>query len=114
MAVSADIHDVTESEVVEQVKEVFRATGLAVQRINTGAFKVGSRYIRTANKGTLDFEGYDNHGRFVAFECKRPKGGRVSPEQKARIEDINRKGGIAAVVHSGEEALDLIFKMKLL
>lgn len=109
---SASDFQITEAMVVDQVKEVLRATGLAVQRINTGAFKVGSRFVRTAGKGTLDFEGYDNHGRFLAFECKRPKGGRVSPEQKARIEDINRKGGIAAVIHSGEEALEIILKNK--
>jgi len=108
----SDAKHITEATVVDQVKEVIKITGVAVQRINTGAFKVGKRYIRTANKGTLDFEGYDNKGRFLALECKRPKGGRVSPEQKARIEDINRKGGIAAVVHSGEEALQVILQNK--
>lgn len=97
--------DINEAQVVEQVKVVIELTGLSIQRINTGAFKVGNRYIKTAQPGTLDFEGYDNHGLFVGLECKRPKGGRVSPEQQARINDINNKGGHAAVVKSGEEAL---------
>ncbi|MCF0223009.1 MAG: VRR-NUC domain-containing protein [Fibrobacter sp.] len=79
-----------------------------VQRINTGAFRVGKRFIRTANPGTLDFEGYDNKGRFLGIECKRPKGGRLSPEQKARIDDINQHGGTAGVVRSGAEALELL------
>lgn len=101
--------DIPESEVILQVKQVIQVTGVKLQRINTGCFTVGEgrdrRFIKTAETGTLDFEGYDNHGRFVGIECKRPSGGRLSPAQKARIEDINRKGGVAFVAHSGEEAL---------
>ena len=104
--------NVSESEVIRQVKEVIRITGLKLQRINTGCFTVGEgrakRFIRTAKKGTLDFEGYDNHGRHVGIECKRPVGGRLSDEQAARIADINRKGGIAFVVRSGAEAMELL------
>ena len=95
--------DITEAQVVSEVKEVIKLYRLAIQRINTGTFK---GYIKTANAGTLDFEGYDNYGRFIGIECKRPKGGKVSPEQLRRIEDINKKGGHAAIIHSGEEALN--------
>lgn len=94
-----------ESETVKEVKAVIELYDLKVQRINTGAFKVGRRFIRTAAKGTLDFEGYDNRGRFLGIECKRPQGGRLSPEQKARIDDINSKGGVAFVARTGAEAL---------
>lgn len=101
---------VSESEVVRQVKEVIRITGLKLQRINTGCFAIGEgrakRFIKTAEAGTLDFEGYDNRGRHVGIECKRPGGGRLSDEQAARIADINRKGGVAFVVTSGNEALE--------
>ena len=100
--------EISEAQVVEQVKAVIKTLGLKVQRINTGCFKVGKRFVRTATKGTLDFEGYDNHGRFVGLECKRPKGGRISPEQQERIDDIDQKGGIAAVVKSGTEAFELL------
>ena len=99
----------TEDAVVREVKAIIELTGLAIQRINTGAFAIGTgrerRFIRTAEKGTLDFEGYDNRGRFVGIECKRPVGGRLSAEQKKRIEDINTKGGVAFVVTSGDAAL---------
>ena len=102
--------NVPESEVVRQVKEIIRITGLKLQRINTGCFAIGEgcakRFVKTAEAGTLDFEGYDNHGRFLAIECKRPVGGRLSDEQAARIADINRKGGVAFVVTSGNEALE--------
>ena len=103
---------VKESAVIREVQAVIEATGLEVQRVNTGAFVTGTgnnrRFVRSAKKGTLDFEGYDNHGRFLAIECKRPVGGRLSPEQEARITDINRKGGIAFSVTSGVEALNLL------
>ena len=95
--------DKTESEVMQEVKEVIKLTGIKLQRINTGTF--GSRHIKSANAGTCDFEGYDNIGRFVAIECKRSVGGRISPEQQERIEDINAKGGVAFIARSGEEAL---------
>lgn len=104
-----ELKDIPESAVILQVKQVLKVTGLKIQRINTGCFTIGEganrRYIKTADAGTCDFEGYDNIGRFVAIECKRPSGGRLSPAQKERIADINRKGGVAFVVHSGAEAL---------
>ena len=109
-----ELRDVSESEVIRQVKEVIDITSLEIQRINTGCFAVGEgrakRFIRTAKKGTLDFEGYDNHGRHVGIECKRPVGGRLSEEQEARIDDINRKGGVAFVVTNGNEALEKLQK----
>ena len=101
--------DIPESVVIAEGKEIIKATGIKLQRINTGCFVIGTgrnrRFIKTADAGTCDFEGYDNIGRFVAIECKRPSGGRLSPSQRERIEDINAKGGVAFVVHSGEEAL---------
>lgn len=101
--------DITEREVIRQVKSVIMATGIRLQRINTGCFAVGEgrnrRFIRTAEAGTLDFEGYDNRGRFCAIECKRPRGGRLSPAQRERIADIRRRGGVAFVAHGGDEAM---------
>lgn len=103
------LKNVSEAAVVQDVKQIIRATGIKLQRINTGCFVVGTgknrRFIKTAEAGTLDFEGYDKHGRFLAVECKRPVGGKLSPAQEARINDINRKGGVAFVIHSGEEFL---------
>lgn len=100
------LKDIPESAVVDQVKQVIRTTGIKLQRINTGCIKVENRFIRTADAGTCDFEGYDNKGRFLAVECKRPVGGKLSPAQANRIADINAKGGVAFVVHSGEECLE--------
>lgn len=103
-----DLKDIPENVVIGEVKAIIKATGIKLQRINTGCFVIGTgrnrRFIKTADAGTCDFEGYDNKGRFVAIECKRPTGGRLSPAQRERIEDINRKGGVAIVAHSGDEA----------
>jgi hypothetical protein len=104
-----ELKEIPESAVIAEVKEVIKATGIKLQRINTGCFVIGTganrRFIKTADAGTCDFEGYDNHGRFCAIECKRPVGGKLSPAQKWRIDDINEKGGVAFVAHSGNEAL---------
>ena len=101
--------DIPENVVIAEVKAIIKATGIKLQRINTGCFAIGTgrnrRFIKTADAGTCDFEGYDNKGRFVAIECKRPVGGLLSPAQRERIADINKKGGVAFVAHSGEEAL---------
>ena len=76
---------ISEAEVVQEVKAVIKATGIKLQRINTGCFKTGDRFI---------------------IECKRPVGGRLSDAQKLRIDDINAKGGVAIVAHSGNEAIE--------
>lgn len=108
--------EIVEAEVIKDIKKIIKFTGIRLQRINTGCFSVGTgnnrRYIRTAEAGTLDFEGYDCHGRHVAIECKRPYGGRISDAQQARIDDINRCGGVAFVAHSGAEALELLEENK--
>ena len=105
-----ELKDIPESAVIAEVKEIIKVTGIKLQRINTGCFVIGTganrRFIKTADAGTCDFEGYDNHGRFCAIECKRPVGGKLSPAQKWRIDDINAKGGVAFVAHSGNEALE--------
>ena len=101
-----ELRDVSEAEVMQEVKDVIKLTGIKLQRINVGCFKVGNNFIRTADNGTLDFEGYDKRGRFCAIECKRPVGGRLSDAQKLRIDDINAKGGVAFVAHSGNEAIE--------
>ena len=104
--------DITESEVVAEVKAIIKTTGIKLQRINTGCFQIGEgrnrRFIKTADAGTCDFEGYDKHGRFCAIECKRPVGGRLSTAQKWRIDDINAKGGVAFVATSGEQAFETL------
>lgn len=101
---------IPEAAVIAEVKKIIKAYDIKLQRINTGCFKVGNRYIKTAEAGTLDFEGYDKNGRFIGIECKRPVGGKLSPAQAERIKDINAKGGLAFIATSGAEALEQLLK----
>ncbi len=46
-------------------------------------------------------------GKFFAIEVKTPKG-RASKEQKQFIEHINKRGGIAGIARSPQDALELL------
>ena len=72
-------------------------------RNNTGALKIGRRFIRFGFPGSSDILGILPDGRFLAIECKREKGGRLSEAQKDFISRINDNGGVAMCVHSLEE-----------
>lgn len=61
--------------------------------------KKRSRYQR---KGVADLLGI-YRGKPFACEIKRPGSYHVSPEQKAFIEEFNRKGGIAFIAKSIED-----------
>ena len=45
---------------------------------------------------------------FTAIECKRPRGGRKSPEQVAFVNAILRDGGFAGFARSEDEAAAII------
>ncbi len=47
-------------------------------------------------------------GRFLAIECKRPNGGRLSERQRAWLDVVRRCGGIAGIARSVEEAIALV------
>lgn len=72
-------------------------------RNNTGALKAGRRFIRFGFPGSSDILGILPDGRFLAIECKREKGGRLSDVQKDFISRINSNGGVAMCVHSLDE-----------
>lgn len=49
------------------------------------------------------------HGRFVAFEVKRPDGiYKISPRQQLFLEKVSQAGGIAAVIVSPDEAIEIL------
>lgn len=57
--------------------------------------------------GFSDLFGMTLDGRFIALEVKTPEG-RVSEEQEKFIAAIKKRGGLAAVVRSVEEALRVL------
>jgi hypothetical protein len=56
-----------------------------------------------------DFYAIGPAGISIWIECKRPKGGRLSADQKEFLDCINRSGGIGIVV-SSVESLELQLK----
>lgn len=98
-----------ESSVVLDVQNIIYLYGLYCWRNNTGAQQTtGGRFIRFGKRGSADFIGVCPDGRFLAIECKRPSGGRISDWQKEFLGEVNRRGGVAIVVRSGTECLELL------
>ena len=58
--------------------------------------------------GSSDLIGIGPGGLFAAIEVKRTSGGRVSVEQTRFIDAVLKKGGLAGVARSPEEALLLV------
>ena len=69
------------------------------KRQNTGSLRVGKRFIRFGWVGCSDIVGQMIDGRFLAIECKAPKG-KATPEQSAFISKINSNGGVAFVARN--------------
>jgi hypothetical protein len=60
--------------------------------------------VRFGSPGSADFLGVCPGGRFLSVEVKRP-GGRLSPDQKTRLDAVNNEGGVAIWV-DGVESLE--------
>ena len=69
------------------------------ERQNSGAAKVGNRFIRFGWQGCSDILGQMKDGRFLAVECKAPKG-RVSTEQSLFLARVSESGGLGFVAHN--------------
>ena len=67
-----------------------------VERQNTGAARVGGRFIRFGWAGCSDLIGMMRDGRFMAVEVKAPKG-RLRPEQAVFLDRVRAGGGVGFV-----------------
>lgn len=101
-----------ENIVLSQCLEYLKMCGFFVFRNNTGAFKTGRRFVRFGFPGSSDILGILPDGRFLAVECKREKGGRLSDLQKEFLSKIKDNGGVALCVHSLEELQEYMRKLK--
>lgn len=70
-----------------------------VERMNTGAAKVGNRFIRFGWPGCPDVLGQLRDGRLLGVEVKAPAG-RLRPEQAVFLERINQAGGVGFVARN--------------
>lgn len=103
-----------ESVVLRECMELLRIHNIYSWRNNTGAVKIGSRFVRFGYKGSSDILGITKDGRFLAVECKRENGGVLSQDQKNFLFNITKNGGVAICVHSVEELNSELIKRKII
>lgn len=73
-------------------------------RVNTGAAKVGNRFIRFGWPGCPDVLGQLKDGRLLGVEVKAPRG-RLRPEQALFLARIRSAGGVAFVARDLRDVL---------
>ena len=87
-----------ESIVLAGCLRFLEKAGIYYWRNSTGAVRIApGRFIRFGKVGSSDIEGILPGGRFMAVECKA-QGGRLSPEQKRFLAEVEALGGLAVVV----------------
>ena len=74
------------------------------ERMNTGAAKVGNRFIRFGWPGCPDVLGQLKDGRFLAVEVKA-QAGSLRPEQALFLARIRAAGGVAFVARDCRDVL---------
>ena len=74
------------------------------ERMNTGAARVGNRFIRFGWPGCPDVLGQLKDGRFLAVEVKA-QAGRLRPEQALFLARIRAAGGVAFVARDCRDVL---------
>ena len=79
-----------------------------VERMNSGAARIGNRFVKFGFTGCPDVLGQLNDGRLLGVEVKSSKG-RVSTEQALMLERINGAGGLGFVARN---CLDVIRELK--
>lgn len=101
---------IPESGVVSSCLGLLEIIGIQAWRNNTGALKDNKgRLVRYGKKGSADIIGILPGGKFLSVECKAP-GGRVRPDQIDFMNMINKNGGLACIVHSCDELMEVLKK----
>ena len=80
--------------------------GINAWRNNTGAVKTKTGFVRYGKVGSSDIIGILPDGRFLAVECKRPSGEKVTTLQQEFIDMINHNGGVGLIVRSSDELFE--------
>lgn len=74
------------------------------ERMNSGAARIGARFVRFGFKGCPDVLGQLRDGRLLGVEVKA-KTGRLRPEQAVFLDRINGAGGVAFVARDLRDVL---------
>jgi len=95
-----------ESAALVEVLKALKAHPAVVwcERMNSGAAKVGNRFIRFGFKGCPDVLGQLRDGRLLGVEVKGPTG-KLRPEQSVFLERIRGAGGVAFMARDCRDVL---------
>jgi hypothetical protein len=74
------------------------------ERMNSGAARMGGRFVRFGFKGCPDVLGQLRDGRLLGVEVKGPTG-RLRPEQAFFLERVRGAGGVAFVARDLRDVL---------
>ena len=77
------------------------------ERMNSGAAKIGNRFVRFGWPGCPDVLGQLKDGRLIGVEVKS-KTGKLRPEQSFFLERIRLAGGVAFMARN---CLDVIYEL---
>ena len=99
----------TESLIQNQIRVGLSKAGHTVFRANVGKVRTADgRYFDTGlPKGFTDLFGFRSDGRIFFIEVKN-KTGKLRPEQKIFIENIRKRGALAGVARSVEDAMEIV------
>ena len=99
-------NDRPEAAALCEVLKALRAHPAVVwcERMNTGAARVGGRFIRFGFTGCPDVLGQLHDGRLLGVEVKAPKG-KLRPEQAVMLSRIAGAGGVAFVARDCRDVL---------
>lgn len=93
----------SEAETQAAILRAYRGTRLALWRQNTGAVKIGSRFVRFGLKGAADLQGVlSPGGRAVYIEVKSARG-RLRPEQEAFRRMVEKHGALWVLARSVDD-----------
>ena len=106
-------NDRHESAALMEVLKALKAHPAVVwcERMNSGAAKVGNRFIRFGFTGCPDVLGQLRDGRLLAVEVKAPKG-TLRPEQAVMLSRIAGAGGVAFVAHDCRDVFSNLESME--
>ena len=99
----------TESLIQNQIRVGLSKAGHVVFRANVGKVKMqNGRWFETGvPKGFPDLFGFRPDGRIFFIEVKNETG-KLRPEQKIFIEQMKKRGALAGVARSVEDAMEIV------
>ena len=99
----------TESLIQNQIRVGLSKAGHTVFRANVGKVRTADgRYFDAGlPKGFPDLFGFRPDGRIFFIEVKNETG-KLRPEQKIFIENIRKRGALAGVARSVEDAMEIV------